>query len=139
MDDIEKEIDALSTWEAELASFGAGRNIGVPDASRESGVSFFVEEAARMSSKTALIDEQRKVETINALMRSAGSSEGKKILLLATHRLSEYAGAEALYWLGVAHYKQAHDPAQLRPSWQRLAQEYPHSEWARRTQIPSKS
>ena len=49
------------------------------------------------------------------------------------------AGAEALYWLGVAHYKQTHDPAQLRPSWQRLAQEYPHSEWARRTQIPSKS
>src|SRR5438034_11308234 len=32
------------------------------------------------------------------------------------------AGAEALYWLGVAQYKLSHDPAQLRPSWQRLAQ-----------------
>jgi hypothetical protein len=49
------------------------------------------------------------------------------------------AGAEALYWLGVAQYKLAHDPAQLRPSWQRLAQEYPNSEWTKRTRIPGKS
>jgi hypothetical protein len=48
------------------------------------------------------------------------------------------AGAEGLYWLGVAQYKQSHDPAQLRPTWQRLAQEYPESEWATRTRIPSK-
>jgi tetratricopeptide (TPR) repeat protein len=46
------------------------------------------------------------------------------------------AGAEALYWLGVAQYKQSHDPAQLRPSWQRLANEYPDSEWTRRARIP---
>jgi len=49
------------------------------------------------------------------------------------------AGAEALYWLGVAQYKQTHDPAQLRPSWQRLAQEYPNSEWTKRTRIPARS
>src|SRR5438309_9128694 len=49
------------------------------------------------------------------------------------------AGAEGLYWLGVAQYKQTHDPAQLRPSWQRLAQEYPNSEWTKRTRIPAKS
>ena len=49
------------------------------------------------------------------------------------------AGAEALYWLGVAQYKHSHDPAQLRPSWQRLAHEYPNSEWTQRTRIPGKS
>lgn len=49
------------------------------------------------------------------------------------------AGAEALYWLGVACYKQSHDAAQLRPSWQRLAQEYPNSAWTHRTQIPATS
>ena len=49
------------------------------------------------------------------------------------------AGAEALYWRGVAQYKETHDPAQLRPSWQQLAQEYPDSDWAKRTQIPAKS
>ena len=47
------------------------------------------------------------------------------------------AGAEALYWLGVAQYKYSHDSAQLRPSWQRLA-EYPKSEWTTRTRIPSR-
>jgi hypothetical protein len=47
--------------------------------------------------------------------------------------------AEAHYWIGVARYKQAHDPAQLRPWWQKLAQEYPRSEWAKRTNIPSKT
>jgi hypothetical protein len=54
------------------------------------------------------------------------------------HRGTE-AGAEALYWLGVAHYKQTHEPAHLRPSWQKLAQEYPGSEWTKRTRIPGKS
>jgi uncharacterized protein YyaL (SSP411 family) len=46
------------------------------------------------------------------------------------------AGAEALYWRGVAEYKQSHDAAQLRPSWQRLAIEFPDSEWTKRTRIP---
>jgi VWFA-related protein len=100
MDDIEKEVDSLTTWEAEVASFGAGSGIGGAEGARESGLSFFVEENSRMSARTALLDEQRKVQTINALMRSAGPTDGKKILLLATHRLSEYAGAEALYMAG---------------------------------------
>jgi hypothetical protein len=47
-------------------------------------------------------------------------------------------GPEALYWLGVARFKPSHDAAQLRPSWQMLAQEYPGSEWTRRTQMPGK-
>src|SRR5258707_15151259 len=33
------------------------------------------------------------------------------------------AAAEALYWLGVTNFKQSHDPAQLRPIWQRLPHE----------------
>src|SRR5947209_3040148 len=100
IDDVEQEVDALNTWEAEVASFGAGRGIGSPDIARESGLSFFVEQNSRMGAKNALLDEQRKVRTINALMRAAGSADGKKILLLATHRLSEYAGAEALFMAG---------------------------------------
>ncbi|MEA2339425.1 MAG: hypothetical protein QOE82_3432 [Thermoanaerobaculia bacterium] len=99
MDDIEKEIDSLAAWEAETASMG-GKGIGVPDIPSESGLSFFMEENSKMSAKTALVDEQRKVQTINALMRSVGAVDGKKVLLLATHRLSEYAGAEALFMAG---------------------------------------
>jgi hypothetical protein len=46
--------------------------------------------------------------------------------------------AEALYWLGIARYKESHDPGELRPSWDRLAREFPDSEWATRTKIPGK-
>jgi len=100
MDDLEKEVDSLAAWEAEMAAMGASKNIGVADIPSESGLSFFMEENSKMSAKTALVDEQRKVQTINALMRSVGAVDGKKILLLATHRLSEYAGAEALFMAG---------------------------------------
>lgn len=48
------------------------------------------------------------------------------------------AAAEALYWLGVANYKQSKDPAQLRPSWQKLIETYPNSEWAKRANVPKK-
>jgi tetratricopeptide (TPR) repeat protein len=48
-------------------------------------------------------------------------------------------GAQALYWLGVANYKKSKDPAQLRPSWERLIREYPNSEWAKRANVPKKT
>jgi len=64
----------------------------------------------------------------------------------AAHRFEEVtqrhpgteAGAEALYWLGVAHFKESHDASQLKASWNQLVQDYPESEWARRTKIPAK-
>jgi len=52
------------------------------------------------------------------------------------HHGSE-AGAESLYWLGIAHFKKTHDPAQLRPCWQQLAEEYPDSDWTKRSKIPA--
>ena len=54
------------------------------------------------------------------------------------HKGSE-AGAQALYWLGVAQYKQSKDPARLRPSWDKLMKDYPNSEWAKRANVPKKS
>jgi len=51
------------------------------------------------------------------------------------HRGDDVA-AEALYWLGVAQYKPAHDPALLRASWQELARDYPGSDWTRRSKVP---
>ena len=46
------------------------------------------------------------------------------------------AGAEGLYWLGVARFKKDHDKSQLQTSWQRLAQDYPDSVWTQRSKIP---
>jgi TolA-binding protein len=57
---------------------------------------------------------------------------------VAKRHTGSEAGAEALYWLGVVSYKESQDPAQLRPSWQKLVQEYPNSEWARRAQVPAR-
>jgi hypothetical protein len=54
------------------------------------------------------------------------------------HRGSD-AGAQALYWLGVARYKQSKDPSQLRPSWDELIRSYPGNEWAKRANVPKKA
>src|SRR5438874_10906390 len=53
------------------------------------------------------------------------------------HRGSQ-AGAEALYWLSVCHYKESHNPAQLRQGWGKLAQEYPDSDWTIRSKVPQR-
>jgi hypothetical protein len=100
MADLEREIDSITTFEQEAGDFGGGKSIGRPEIPRESGLSFFIEEASRFTAKNALLDEQRKVQTLNALMRSNGGTDGRKILLLATHRLSMYAGAEAFFIAG---------------------------------------
>src|SRR5947209_11548124 len=71
MADLERELDAVNVFEAdiELAQVAAGHT-PPKEIPRESGLSFFIEETSRFSAKNALIDEQRKVNTINALMRS---------------------------------------------------------------------
>jgi len=45
-------------------------------------------------------------------------------------------GAEALYWRGVAHFKNSHNKDELMESWNRLANEYPDSEWTKKSKIP---
>ena len=96
MDDLRQELDAIRAFESEGSAFGSA---GLP-ALEDSGLSFFGEQSARMNAKAAMADEKRKVETLKALMRSMGSVDGKKVLLLATHRLSEFAGGEAFYTAG---------------------------------------
>lgn len=53
--------------------------------------------AGRTDALRARADLELKVRTINALMRSMAGFDGKRVLLLATHRLSKIAGAE-FYW-----------------------------------------
>jgi VWFA-related protein len=101
MADLERELDSINTFEEEIEKAQAAKGFKPPaEIPRESGLSFFIESASRFTAKDALIDEERKVQTLNALMRSIGSADGKKILLLATHRLSMYAGAEAMFIAG---------------------------------------
>jgi len=51
------------------------------------------------------------------------------------HRGTETA-AQALYWLGVARFKDSKDQAQLRATWNLLIDDYPVSEWSKRANIP---
>ena len=58
------------------------------------------------------------------------------------HRLSEEARRltqgdpvrepEALYWSSVAAYKATHDPNNLVAGWNRLLDQFPQSEWAKK-------
>jgi VWFA-related protein len=96
IEDLRQELDAIAAFESEGAGFQKyGFSGSNPLAA--SNLPFFAEQAARMSAKVELADERQKVDTLKALMRSAAAVEGKKVLLLATHRLSMYAGAETLF------------------------------------------
>ena len=67
-----------------------------------------------------------------------GTASFAILLAIQPHRAWGAFAINTLYWLGIARYKDGHDPAQLRQRWQTLAQEYPKSEWTLRTRIPDK-
>jgi VWFA-related protein len=52
---------------------------------------------ARMQATEAVYDQQRKMEAMKALMRAVSADDGKKLMLMATRRLSAKAGAEFFY------------------------------------------
>src|SRR5262245_56345446 len=49
------------------------------------------------------------------------------------------AGAEALYWLGIARFKKPHHRADLKSGRDERARDYPESEWTVKSKIPHKS
>lgn len=57
--------------------------------------------SARIHALEARLDMNRRVATINTLLHGMAGIEGKKLLLLASHRLGEYIGAEYYYAAGV--------------------------------------
>lgn len=63
----------------------------------ESDPSYFARNLARQQATEAAFDQQRKIETIQALMRAVSADDGKKLMILATRRLSKIAGAEYFY------------------------------------------
>ena len=67
------------------------------------------------------------------------SEAAKRFEEVSQRHAKTEAGAEALYWLGVARFKKDHNGAELKSSWDQLAREYQNSEWTVRTKIPHKS
>lgn len=54
-------------------------------------------------------------------------------MILRDHTGSD-AAAEAVYLRGVALYKHSHEPRHLKEAFQRLQEQWPLSEWAKRAQ-----
>src|SRR5947207_2779686 len=46
-----------------------------------------------------------------------------------------YREPEAVYWSGVAAYKASSDPTNLMAAWNRLLDQFPGSEWAKRVEF----
>jgi VWFA-related protein len=58
--------------------------------------------AARVHAVEARLEMNRRVATINTLLQGLAGVEGKKLLLLASHRLGEYTGAEFYFAAGIS-------------------------------------
>lgn len=56
----------------------------------------------RGRTKKAQADQNRKVEALRTLMRAVAGDEGRKLMILATHRLSSFPGAEFVFAAGTS-------------------------------------
>jgi VWFA-related protein len=87
-----KEIDA---FEQEAAAVAASKGLRYqPD----NGVA--KDMGARLYAMKARLDMGRRVSAINAVIESMAAGPGRKMLILSTHRLGKFVGAEFYYAIG---------------------------------------
>lgn len=96
---VATEAREVRAFEAEGAAMLAARGIS---SSRPSENEIAVH-AARIHTVEARVEMNRRVATINTLLHGLAGIEGKKMLLLASHRLGEYVGAEYFYAAGISN------------------------------------
>lgn len=127
-DDIAKLEKTLDTIAAEYATVGLEansdylRNLGIQamldEATAEQGsepvspLTLDGREAARM----ALVAMRRKVAALKTLVGTLGGIDGRKILVMNTHRFSQYAGAEFFGGDVPQQYRDEFDTRELRDS-----------------------
>jgi len=91
------EAREVRAFDAEGAAMLAARGIA---SSRPSENDIAIH-AAHMFAIESRLEMNRRVATINTLIHGLAGVEGKKMLILASHRLGEYVGAEFYYAAGV--------------------------------------
>jgi VWFA-related protein len=103
MDELANELDQISAFQSEAAAFNSGQSLGRTAAAELGGVPSdpLSLSTVRMYARFAMLDEKRKVRSLQALIRSIAAADGKKMLLLASHRLSTFAGLEYFEKAGV--------------------------------------
>jgi VWFA-related protein len=89
---VAHDMGQLRAFEAGGAEMAADHNVFRPGTSGSS----MAANAARVPILAAQLEMKRRISAINASIHALSAVEGRKILLLATHRLSEFVGAEFL-------------------------------------------
>lgn len=72
------------------------------------------------------------IGTARAHLAWAGYDDAAALLAVVADHAASALAAEALYWLGVAHYLKTHRRAPMMAAWNRLRERYPDSVWAAR-------
>ena len=90
------EVDDIMNFELEIAARAEELDMPYTVSDR----SIVTEHVGAMNAMTELTRMKRKVNAINAAIDSMASAEGKKVLLLATHRLGEIAGGDFYFRSG---------------------------------------
>lgn len=96
---VATEAAEVRAFEAEGAAMLAVRGLA---ASRPSEDDIAIH-AARIHTVEARVEMNRRVATINTLLHGMAGLEGKKTLILASHRLGEFVGAEYYYAAGISN------------------------------------
>jgi len=100
--DLQRDIIAQEEFEQELLDFASGTSQGGSGLHRSADLTAATAGEKRppldayAAAVWAKVDLRRKVNAINSLLLGMSGAEGKKVLLLASHRLSIIAGLEYL-------------------------------------------
>lgn len=90
---LREDVRAVRQFEQEVAAMAGGASATLDDATAGNV-------AGNIQAQIALNEIRRKVRAVNAAILGMAGIEGKKVLMLATNRLGEYAGAEFFYAAG---------------------------------------
>lgn len=82
-----RDDELRAAWQSSVDSAAAARGLRALEVSPIGGNGY-------MDAKLELFKMKQKAAVLNALMQSMSGIDGKKIVLMATHRFGEYAGAE---------------------------------------------
>lgn len=95
---VEEETEAIRRFEVEAALMASAYGVAA-GATRPTDRS--AEPSIHLRAMFEHAAMKRRVGAVNAVIHTMAGASGKKVLLLATHRLSEFAGAEYAFTSGI--------------------------------------
>ena len=96
------DADAARQFELQIASDNREATASPFTRADAAEASWAAEMEGRSRAKKAQADQNREVDALRTLIRTLAGDEGRKLMILATHRLSSIAGAEFSYAQGTS-------------------------------------